>query len=377
MKKAIYLDYNATTPIKPAVIDLVSGIMATVGNASSVHGFGRNARGHIETARERVAALAGTDPSYVVFTSGATESNNAVMQLFAGQRILVSAIEHPAIRQALPADMVEFIPVTRDGVVDMDALEQMISADAAPALVSVMMVNNETGVIQPVAEIARLVKKKHPDVFVHTDAVQAAGRIPIDFPALQVDYMSLSAHKMGGPQGVGALITAPGAAPARLLHGGGQEKRQRAGTENIAGIAGMGLAADLAVSDMENYQRLKKWRDKLEAAIKEIAPPVSVFGQNVDRVANTTALCLAGLPAKTQLMSLDLEGIAVSSGSACSSGTFKPSPILQAMGADENQASSTLRISTGWDSREEDIDRFVACWEKIYRRLEAKAEKQA
>lgn len=371
MKDTVYLDYNATTPIKPEVVELVCEVMRTVGNASSVHGFGRTARKRVETAREQVAALTGTDPNYVVFTSGATESNNAVLKHFQGKRILVSAIEHPAVRNALPG--VEFIPVTRDGVVDITAFEKMLSEGEPPALVSVMMVNNETGVIQPVAEIARMAKVKHKDVFVHTDAVQAAGRIKIDFPALHVDYMSLSGHKMGGPQGVGALIIAPGAPEAKLLAGGGQEKRRRAGTENVAGIAGFGLGAELAANGIEKYQRLEKWRDRLETEIKNIAPEMSIYGRNAPRVANTTALCLAGLPAETQLLSLDLEGIAVSSGSACSSGTFKPSPILQAMGANESEASSTLRISTGWDSKESDIDRFIEAWGKIYQRVSEKA----
>ncbi len=375
MKDKIYLDYNATTPIKPDVTALVCEVMGMAGNASSVHGFGREARRRVEMARGQVAVLAGVVPNQVIFNSGATESNNAVLKHFEGKRIIASAIEHPAIRNALPN--LEFIPVTRDGVVDIVAFENMISVGEPPALVSVMMVNNETGVIQPVADIARMVKAKHRDVFVHTDAVQAAGRIKIDFPALNVDYMSLSAHKMGGPQGVGALIMAPGAPVAKLLHGGGQEKRQRAGTENVAGIAGFGLAAELALADMDDYQRLVPWRDKLEAEIKKIAPQMTVYGQRADRVANTTALCLAGLPAETQLMNLDLEGIAVSSGSACSSGTFKPSPILQAMGASDSEASSTLRISMGWDSKESDVDRFIEVWSKIYQRVVAEKDKQS
>ncbi len=375
MKNTVYLDYNATTPIKPAVVELACEIMSAVGNASSVHSHGRHARKHVEGARQQVANLAGVTPGQVIFTGGATESNNAVLKHFTGKRILVSAIEHPSIRNALPD--VEFIPVTPDGLLDMDAFEKMLDEGTPPALISVMMVNNETGVIQPVAEITRMAKAKHKDIFVHTDAVQAAGRIKIDFPALNVDYMSLSAHKMGGPQGVGALIAAPGAPVTKFIHGGGQEKRQRAGTENVAGIAGFGLAAELAVSDMENYQRLLPWREKLEAEIKRIAPEMKVFSQNAPRVASTTALCLAGLPAQTQLMSLDLENIAVSSGSACSSGTFKPSPILLAMGAGDEDATSTLRISMGWATEETDIDRFIEVWTKIYERACEKTKQSA
>ena len=372
MEDTVYLDYNANTPIKPEVIDLVCEVMHAVGNASSVHSYGRHMRSYVETARERVAAMTGVNPNQVIFTSGATESNNAVLKQFRGGRILVSAIEHAAVRNVLP-DEVELIPVTKDGVIDIEAFTKMLDEGEPPVLVSVMMVNNETGVIQPVGEIARMAKAKHKDVFVHTDAVQASGRIPIDFPALNVDYMSLSGHKVGGPQGIGALISAPGVPVAKFMHGGSQEKHQRSGTENVAGIAGFGMAAQLAVSGLEKYQQLAQWRDRLESEIKKIAPEMRVFGQNVPRVANTTALCLAGLPAETQLMSLDLDGIAVSSGSACSSGAFKPSPILQAMGASDSEAASTLRISTGWNSRESDIDRFIESWANIYERVAGKA----
>lgn len=366
MKNAVYLDYNATTPLKPAVLEIMRDALGTVGNASSVHGFGREARSRIETAREQVAALAGTHPNQVIFTCGATESNNAVLKHFAGRRILVSAIEHPSVRTCLPD--VELIPVTEDGIVDLGALEKMLKTGDAPALVSVMLVNNETGVIQPVAEIARMAKALHRDIFVHTDAVQAAGRITIDFPALHVDYLSLSAHKTAGPQGTGALIVAPGAEPIIFMHGGGQERRQRAGTENIAGITGFGKAAELAIADMGHYETLGALRDRLESGLKAIAPNVVIYGENAPRVANTTAISLTGLPAQTQIMSLDLDGIAVSSGSACSSGTFKPSPILLAMGASEAAASSALRISSGWATKETDIDRLLTAWEAIYRR---------
>jgi cysteine desulfurase len=373
MKETVYLDYNATALIKPAVRDLMYEVMGTVGNASSVHSFGRAARKIVERAREQVAALAGVHPNQVVFTSGATESNNAVLRYFSDQRILVSAIEHPSVREALPN--LFYFPVTSDGVVDLVSLEELLSGtDMPPALVSSMYVNNETGVIQPVGEIARLARKYQKDIFVHCDGVQAAGRINIDFPALNIDYMSLSAHKMGGPQGVGALIVAPGAPVAKLLYGGGQEKQQRAGTENVAGIAGFGLAAELAIQDMKKYQELEKWRDYMEEEIRKVAPEMSVYGQNAPRVANTTALCLAGLPAETQLLNLDLDGVAVSSGSACSSGKFKPSPILQAMGASDQEASSTLRISSGWDTKKSDIDYFIQCWSRVYEKVRKKKQ---
>lgn len=374
MKNAVYLDYNATTPLKPDVITLMQEVMGCVGNASSVHSFGRDARRCVETAREQVAAMVGTHPNQVTFTSGATESNNAVLKHFAGQRILVCATEHPSVRVCLPPGSVEFIPVTKDGLVDMAAFEAMLEDGDAPALISVMMVNNETGVIQPVADIAKKARARHKDVFIHTDAVQASGRIKIDFPALHVDFMSLSAHKCGGPQGVGALICAPGTPSVTFMHGGGQEKRQRAGTENVAGIAGFGKAAELAVADLDKYHTLAPLRDRLEAEILKAAPDAQIFGKNAPRTSNTTALCYCGIPAETQLMNLDLAGIAVSSGSACSSGAFKPSPVLQAMGANNTQASCTLRISMGWGTQPSDVERFIDAWTSLYQRLRPEAK---
>lgn len=371
-KDAIYLDYNATTPIRPEVISLMAEIMGTVGNASSVHGFGRIARRSIEKARDQVGTLARCNAAQVIFTSGATESNNAVLKAFAGQRILISSIEHAAVCEAVPE--AECIPVHTSGLVNMDKLEEMLRLEPAPALLSIIMVNNETGVIQPVAEIARLAKRIRPQIFVHTDAVQAAGRLPLDFPALNVDYMSLSAHKMGGPQGVGALIAAPGAKPAKLLHGGGQEKRQRAGTENVAGIAGFGLSTEIAMNTLENYEKIREWRDKAEEKLLHHAPGLKIFGREAPRVANTISMAMAGMPAETQLMNLDLAGFAVSSGSACSSGTFNPSRILKAMGATNQQAVCALRVSMGWNTQEEDIDAFVDCWIQIYDRMKSKIE---
>ena len=371
---SLYLDYNATTPLKPQVRALMHDIFSDIGNASSVHGFGRAARGRIEYAREQVASLAGVFSNQVIFTSGATESNNTVLKHFSGQRVFVSAIEHSSVLESVPD--VQKIPVTKEGIIDMATFEALLHNGPPPALISIMLVNNETGVIQPVAEMARLAKKIHPGVFIHTDAVQAAGRIPIDFPALHVDYLSLSAHKMGGPQGVGTLIVAPGASSAVLLHGGGQEKRQRAGTENVAGIAGFGLAAELAVKDMAAFQKLATWRDRLEAALKAAAPEAVFFGQTAPRVANTSNIALPGAPAEMQLMALDLEGIAVSSGSACSSGTIKPSHVLLAMSADSGLAASALRISLGWSTTESEVARLIGVWTQMRNRIKNDREKK-
>ncbi len=361
----LYLDCNATMPLKPAVVEAMYAVLHVPGNASSVHGFGRRARQHMEDARHAVATLIGTDPAYILFTAGATESNNTVLNSFRGERILMSAIEHPSVRNV--AENAGIIPVTAQGIVDLNALESLLQQQK-PALVSVMLVNNETGIIQPVADIVRMVRRLSPQTRVHTDAVQALGRIPVDFTALQVDYMSLSAHKMGGPQGAGALVVAPGTKIEKLLKGGGQEKRQRAGTENIAAIAGFGKAAMLAQHDMPAFQALALLRDMLEERLLAIAPQLKIFGRDTPRVANTSQIVLPGIAAETQLMALDLDGIAVSSGSACSSGSVKPNTVLKAMGASDTEALSALRVSLGWQSTAEDIDRFVAAWEAMHKR---------
>ncbi len=370
MSERIYLDYNATAPARPGVASLVAELMAEPFNASSVHAPGQMARKHVEHARGKVAALVGAKPDQVIFNSGATEANNTVLKAYAGQRILVSAIEHPSVLMAAPE--AELIPVTPEGVVDLVAFEEMVSRQPAPAFVSVMMVNNETGVIQPVKEIAGIAKAR--GAAVHTDAVQVAGRIPVDVKALGVDYLSLSAHKIGGPQGVGALVVGPCTEPPVLIEGGGQEKRRRAGTENAAGIAGFGLAAELALTDMEDYQVLGNLRDDLEARLKSVAPDLKVFGEGALRVAGTSSFTVPGVPSKTQLINLDLEGIAVSDGSACSSGTTKASHVLEAMGASPEEIGSALRVSMGWGTKPEEVQRFLDVWEKMYARVKNKAD---
>ncbi len=363
----VYLDYNASAPLKPAARDAMLQAMACGGNASSVHRFGREARRIVETAREQVAALCGTVSTQVTFTSGATEANNAVLKTFAGERILVSAIEHPSVMESAPG--AERIPVTPEGIIDIPAFEALISQGPPPSLVSIMLVNNETGAIQPVADLAKRVRSLHPGVFIHTDAVQGMGRVAIDFPALRVDYMSLSAHKGGGPQGIGALISAPGARPARLLSGGGQEKRQRAGTENVAAIAGFGAVAAEIQADLARQPTLAALRDRMEQCVRAVEPRAAVVGADAPRVAATSCIALPGIPAETQLMILDLEGCAVSSGSACSSGTVKASHVLEAMGLPSSIASGAVRVSMGWATTDADIDRFIRAWTTMHGRV--------
>jgi len=367
------MDYNASAPLRPEVLALMAEVLGRTGNASSVHGFGRSARAAVEKAREQVAALAGTVASQITFTASATEANNMVLQAFRNGRILASAIEHPSVLESAPH--AELIPVTADGVVDEAAYEALLDK-GEPALVSIMAVNNETGVIQNVGRLAKIAKKKYPGVHVHTDAVQAAGRLPLDFPAWHIDYMSLSAHKFGGPHGAGALITAPGAKPVKLLHGGGQEKRQRAGTENVAGIAGFGLASELAQKNMEGFQKLAALRDRLETEAKKVVP-ILIHGEKAPRVANTSLFSTPGITAQTQIMGLDLDGFAVSSGSACSSGTVKSSHVLRAMGVADAVGECALRVSFGPDTRSDDIDAFVNAWSKMAARLAKKEQAHA
>lgn len=359
----IYFDYNATTPLRRGVADIQLTHMKVPGNASSVHNFGRAARQTVETARSQVAKLAGCQTEAVTFTSGATECNNMVIHAFRKDGILFSAIEHPSICD--PAEGAPMIPVTPDGLIDEDALESMVK-EHAPALVSIMMANNETGVIQDIAKLARLLRKLDPRIHIHCDAVQAAGKIPLDFPALQVDYLSLSAHKLGGPLGVGALIASPGSRSVRLISGGGQERGVRAGTENVPGIAGFGKACEMAASEMtETSSRIRTLRDRLESELKKITPDLIIFSKKAPRLPNTSAFALPGTQAQTILMALDLEGIAVSSGSACSSGKVKTSRVISSLGYEGDEiAGQSIRVSLGWTNTDHEVDHFLDVWEK-------------
>ncbi|MCH8035910.1 MAG: aminotransferase class V-fold PLP-dependent enzyme, partial [Proteobacteria bacterium] len=261
---------------------------------------------------------------------------------------------------------VERIPLSRDGVVDLDALEALLGADPRPALVSVMLANNETGVIQPVARAAETAHRR--GALVHCDAVQGAGKIPVDMAALGVDLLSLSAHKLGGPQGVGALIVAEGIELAPLMRGGGQERRHRAGTENLPGIAGFGAAATCALAGLEPMAGLAALRDRLERRLRARAPEIKIYGAGAPRLSNTSCFGVPGLAAETQVIALDLAGVAVSAGAACSSGKVAPSHVLKAMGASEAEAGCAIRVSLGWDSGTAGIERFLEAWSALYSR---------
>lgn len=355
-----YLDHNATSPIRPAVLEAMVEALRAGGNPSSVHGLGRAARARIDAARRQVAALVGALPSEVVFTSGGTEANNTAFTSVTGRRVLVSAVEHESVLKAVP--QAEIIPVDGSGVVDLTALQRML-ADPEPAMVSVMFANNETGVIQPLSEIVRLARAA--GALIHCDAVQGAGKAPLDVHGLGVDYLSLSAHKLGGPAGVGALVVRAGAAfePDRL--GGGQESNRRAGTENLAGIVGFGVAAELCRDGLDTACL----RDRLEQALLSIAPSAKIHGAGAPRLVNTTCISMPGVRAETQVMALDLAGVCVSAGAACSSGKVTRSSVLSAMGVEPVEAEAAIRISCGWNTVSRDIDCLIAAWKGLYIRV--------
>ena len=362
----IYLDYNATAPIKPQVVDAVAEALMLAGNPSSVHGFGRDVRKRIEDAREQIAALVDCAPAELVFTAGGTEANNTALRGAGRRALIVSAIEHPAVLRTGEACAEELVvlPVDGSGALDMDALDAALGSHGAQALVSVMLANNETGVIQPVAEIATRAHEK--GALVHCDAVQAPGRIPVSFAGLGVDMMSLAAHKFAGPKGIGALVVRAGLDIAPLIHGGGQERGLRGGTENAAGIVGFGTAAALALGDLERASAIAALRDRLEARLRETEPAVVIFSERAERLPNTSCVTMPGVQSETQVMGLDLAGVAVSAGSACSSGKVEPSHVLRALGVSDDVGGCAIRVSTGWATTEDEIDRFLGAWRALY-----------
>ena len=357
METAVYLDHNATTPLRPAARRSLETVLESAGNPSSVHAPGRVARRHMEDAREAVAAAVGAAPAQVVFTSGATEAN--ALALAGAGTVLVSAVEHPSVLTARADARV--LPVDGDGVVDLDVLERSLAAAPGPTLVSVMAANNETGVLQPLAQVADAARRHGARV--HCDGVQALGRMPVDLRELDVHSLSLSAHKIGGAPGAGALVLATGEDVAPLIRGGGQERGRRAGTENVPAIAAFGAAATEAVA--EPPERLRRLRDGLEGGLRKADWDLTVLGCGAPRLPNTTCFALPGLAAETALMALDLRGVAVSSGSACSSGKVGTSHVLAAMGMPEVLARCALRVSLGWSTTADDVARFLAAWTAV------------
>ena len=362
-----YLDYNATAPVRPQACAAVTGALALPGTPSSVHGDGRAARAIVEAARAEVAALVGAHPAQVTFTGSGSEANNLALLGPRPARLVVSAIEHASVLRPAAERPGAFalIPVTRDGIIDLAALEDILSVSASggPTLVSVMLANNETGVIQPVADVIALARRA--GALVHVDAVQALGRLAVDFNALGCDMMSLSAHKIGGPKGIGALVRRDGLSLAPLVAGGGQERSLRAGTENVPGIAGFGAAARAAGEELaqgREMARLGRLRDRIEAAVRRAGQDAVIVGAGAPRLPNTTCIALPGLKAETQVMAFDLAGIAVSAGSACSSGKVEPSHVLAAMDLGPEVTGSAVRVSLGFGSTDADADAFIEAW---------------
>jgi cysteine desulfurase len=365
----IYLDHNATTPMQPAVIDRMTAVLRDeYGNPSSVHHFGQRAKAVLDNARSAVAGLVGAEPAEVVFTSGGTEGDNFAIRGVAealeatGRRHLIaSSIEHEAVLNTLKALArrgwrTTLLPVDHSGVVSPDALRDALAEDTA--LVSVMHANNEIGTIQPIAELARLARER--GILFHTDAVQSAGKVPVDIARLGVDLLTLSAHKFYGPKGVGAIWIRRGLRLLPILTGGKHERSRRAGTENVAGIAGMGVAAQDARAKMaEESVRLAALRDRLETGILEAVGGTAVNGALQPRVPNTTNISFDRIEAESLLIAFDLAGIAVSTGSACSSGTLEPSHVLKAMGFPAHRTQNSIRFSLGTANTEADIDRVI------------------
>ncbi len=375
MAERSYLDWNATAPLRDEARAALSEALALAGNPSSVHAEGRAARRLVERAREEVAALVGAEPANVLFTSGGTEANMLALtpaietatEKRPRDRLLISAIEHPSVRTGgrFPANAIGEVPVTADGRLDLAALTDAISKASRPFL-SLMLGNNETGVVQPVAAAAGIIHAAGG--LIHVDAVQGPGRIACDIGALGADLLTLSAHKIGGPKGTGALVRSSEDIhfPDPLVRGGGQERGLRAGTENVAGIAAFGAAATIARTRLAaEAGHMRALRDLLEDGLKAISPVAVIFGEAAERLPNTTLFAAAGMKAETAVIAFDLEGVAVSSGAACSSGKVQPSHVLAAMGAAPALTRGAVRVSLGWSTTEADIGRFLGAWRKL------------
>ncbi|MCK1360430.1 cysteine desulfurase family protein [Bradyrhizobium sp. 199] len=372
MPSRVYLDWNATTPLRPEARAAMVAAFDLIGNPSSVHAEGREARRVVEAARAELALAVGALPRNVVFTSAGTEAN--ALALSPGlrgpsggpvERLLVSAIEHASVLAGgrFPGPSIGMIQVTRSGLVDLEHLKALLK-DGPPALVSLMAANNETGALQPVAEAARIVHEAGG--LLHVDAIQALGKIPFDIRDVGADLATFSAHKIGGPKGIGALVVAEGILGLEpVLRGGGQELNRRAGTENVAGIAGFGAAVKATLAALrEDAAQATTLRNRLENGIRGIAG-ATIFSDEVERLPNTVLFTAPGLKAETAVIGFDLEGIAVSSGSACSSGKVQPSHVVSAMGYDPVVSQGAVRLSLGWSTGPDDINRALEAWRKL------------
>ena len=383
----VYLDYNATTPLRPEAKAAMIEAIDSCGNPSSVHREGRIAHQCLETARGRIAKLVHTNSESVIFTSGGTEANALALRgtlqaaAVAGQRVsrlIVSEIEHDSIlanaaicEDSFPGLRLTVCPVTENGQVDVTEYKRLLREGKGRALVSIMLVNNETGVVQPISELASLAHDV--GALMHCDAVQAVGRLSIEMSQLGADYLTLSAHKIGGPQGIGALIATLGAPLASQISGGRQEFGRRAGTENVAAIAGFGAAATALSSQHLQCSLLADKRINLERKLKQSCPEAVIFGCEAERVANTICVAAPMVSAETMVIALDLDGFAVSAGSACSSGKMLKSHVLKAMRVDDSLAACAIRISFGWQTKDEELSAFADAWAGIVKRARSRA----
>ncbi len=365
--KHTFLDYNSTSPLHESVVRYVESFAGMPLNPSSTHHFGRLARKEVESARKKIAECLSVFPHEITFTASATESNNTVFNNFRGEKVAISAIEHPSVYAAASSLCdVQIIPVDENGLVRLSELEGMLKAGGV-SLISVMLASNENGVIQPIKEIASLAKQY--SALVHTDAVQALGRISFDFSSLGVDCMTISAHKTGGMVGAGALIRRDKLSLSPMLLGGGQESNRRAGTENVYAIAAFGVIAENISDILSRSKALEGYRSEFEAELKQVDDRVIVFGEKAPRIPNTSMITMPNVKSETQLISLDIDSIAVSAGSACTSGRIEASKTLLAMGISMDVAQTAIRVSSGFATTKQDYQRLLESWKKLYNRV--------
>ena len=382
MAERIYLDHNASSPLRPEAREAMLRVMAMPGNPSSIHAEGRALRGEIERVRASVARLVGADAEQVFFTSGATEAASWALSPGHGvrevARVWISETEHHCMRQP-DMERERFIAVDRDGRADEAAWGRQFGEphdDSATAMAVLQTANSETGVVQHVGDVLTSVRRSN--ALSLCDVTQSVGRASVQMAELVADYLVLSAHKIGGPKGVGALVARDAdILPDALVRGGGQERNRRAGTENVVGIAGFGAAAEAALRDLDDMPRIRAMRDRLEAGLADLSVrhggALHIFGGNAERLPNTSCFAMEGVPAQTALMSLDLDGIAVSSGSACSSGKVGSSHVLKAMGVADDVAACAIRVSFGWTNTDDDVPAFLAAYERLVARMLARA----
>ncbi|MCE3231979.1 MAG: nifS [Rickettsiaceae bacterium] len=361
----IYLDHNATVSIEPEVQSAMLEVMGLPFNPSSTHSFGRKAHGIIETSRNKVATLAGATDCRVIFTASGTEANNLAVKGVTGYRPMVSAIEHISVLKPAKDNGCIVVPVTNDGNINIEALDKLLAMEKSKCVVSIMLANNETGIIQPIKKVVEIAHRY--GAIVHTDAAQCFGKIPVNMNDLGVDMLSISAHKFGGPQGAAALIAKKNVPLHAEITGGGQELGFRAGTQNVAAIYGFGMSAELVYNNISSD--IEYLRNQLETEIKAFAPEVVVFGHNQNRLPNTSYLTMSNVQAETQLIHFDINGIAVSAGSACSSGKIETSHVLKAMGVTDSIAKTTIRVSLGKNNTKNDIEAFILAWKQLYTKI--------